>query len=100
MFAGMPDMLMSVYFGIFLLFFISLGGDFMAMESIVRARCGQAHLEKLERLKNATGLDTGALLRRMIETTEIQPAVFNVNFSKNANSDTYPDQGSGVAVVG
>ena len=59
----------------------------MAMESMVSARCSSAHLEKLERLKHATGLDTGALLRRMIESTEVKPAVFNVSLPC-ANSES------------
>jgi len=70
----------------------------MAMQEVMRVRCDRSHLEKLERLKQATGLETSALLRRMVEVSAVKNVVFIVDLSKKANSDVPTYQGKHVAV--
>lgn len=57
------------------------------MTTVLQARVNEQHLEKLDALKNQTGLTTSQIFRRLLERAEARHVQTTINLSENANSD-------------
>jgi hypothetical protein len=69
------------------------------MDTILQARVGERHIQKMATLKAQTGLTVSQLFRQLIERAEVKPLEATVNLSANANNDVTTREGSHVVVA-
>ncbi len=71
----------------------------MTVEKRLQARFNDEGIAKLNRLRDATGLTTSQILRRLLDVAEVRPLEVSVVLPAKSNSDVTTHQGFHVAVA-
>lgn len=62
-------------------------------------RCEPQHLEKIDRIAQATGLNRSQVFRQLVERATFEPTRITVNLAANNNSSAVSSQAGSAAVV-